>query len=128
MVMKHAAPNWSRNYANASRFQTNTGNWPAWLPATIWIVIVSFKQNRRHFSRNWMHLTHFADRNVLNNSCWLAWPTPGDRLLDLKPGASKDDVKKAFKELAKEYHPDLGGDAEIFQAMRAAHDRIVKGS
>lgn len=47
-------------------------------------------------------------------------------LLGLKPGAAKDDVKKAFHALAKKHHPDLGGDAEIFQAMRAAHDRIMK--
>lgn len=47
-------------------------------------------------------------------------------LLGLKPGASKDEVKKAFNTLAKKHHPDLGGDAEIFQAMRAAHDRIMK--
>lgn len=47
-------------------------------------------------------------------------------LLDLKPGASKDEVRKAFNILAKKHHPDLGGDAEIFQAMRAAHDRIIK--
>ena len=47
-------------------------------------------------------------------------------LLDLKPGASKEEVRKGFNELAKKHHPDLGGDKEIFQAMRAAHDRIMK--
>lgn len=47
-------------------------------------------------------------------------------LLDLKPGASKEEVRKAFNTLAKKHHPDLGGDGEIFQAMRAAHDRILK--
>lgn len=47
-------------------------------------------------------------------------------LLGLKPGVSRDEVKKAFNTLAKKHHPDLGGDAEIFQAMRAAHDRIMK--
>ncbi len=35
-------------------------------------------------------------------------------------------MKKAFNTLAKQHHPDLGGDPEIFQAMRAAHDRIMK--
>lgn len=47
-------------------------------------------------------------------------------LLGLKVGASREEVKKAFHGMAKEHHPDLGGDAEIFQAMRAAHDRIMK--
>lgn len=48
-------------------------------------------------------------------------------LLEVRPGASKEEVKKSFNRLAKQFHPDLGGDPEIFQAMRAAHDRIVKG-
>jgi hypothetical protein len=48
------------------------------------------------------------------------------KLLELKPGASREEVKRNFNRLAKQYHPDLGGDAEIFQAMRAAYNRIMK--
>jgi len=48
------------------------------------------------------------------------------KLLDLEPGASREEVKRNFNRLAKQYHPDLGGDAEIFQAMRAAYNRIMK--
>ncbi len=49
------------------------------------------------------------------------------RTLELKPGASKEEVKRGFNRLAKQYHPDTGGDAEIFQAMLAAYNRIMKG-
>ncbi len=48
------------------------------------------------------------------------------RTLDLKPGASKEEVKRGFNRLAKQYHPDTGGDAEIFQAILAAYKRIMK--
>jgi DnaJ-domain-containing protein 1 len=50
------------------------------------------------------------------------------KLLELKPGASKDEIRKSFNRLAKQYHPDLGGDAEIFQAMQAAYKRLMKGA
>ncbi len=48
------------------------------------------------------------------------------RILELKPGASRDDVKRAFNRLAKEFHPDVGGDREIFQAMLGAYRRLSK--
>lgn len=48
------------------------------------------------------------------------------RTLDLQPGASKEEVKRGFNRLAKQYHPDTGGDAEIFQAMLAAYRRLMK--
>ena len=48
------------------------------------------------------------------------------QLLELKPGASKVEVKRNFNRLAKQFHPDLGGDAEIFQAMQAAYKRLMK--
>ena len=35
-------------------------------------------------------------------------------LLDLSPVADEKDVKKRFRELAKKYHPDTGGDHEKF--------------
>lgn len=50
------------------------------------------------------------------------------KILELKPGAPKEEVRKNFNRLAKQYHPDLGGDAEIFQAIQAAYKRIMKGA
>ena len=48
------------------------------------------------------------------------------QLLELQAGASKVEVKRNFNRLAKQVHPDLGGDAEIFQAMQAAYKRLMK--
>lgn len=37
-----------------------------------------------------------------------------------------EEIKNRFKELAKQLHPDCGGDAEQFKAMKAEYDEIIK--
>ena len=55
-------------------------------------------------------------------------------VLGLKPGATDDEVKKAYKRLAKKYHPDIAGNSaeaqKKMQEINAAYDAIInhKGS
>ena len=44
------------------------------------------------------------------------------KLLGLKRGASKAEVRKAYRRKAKVSHPDKGGSAEAFSALATAHD------
>ena len=37
-----------------------------------------------------------------------------------------EELKKVYKELAKKFHPDLGGDKEEFQAMNNEYDLLFK--
>jgi len=46
--------------------------------------------------------------------------------LDLPHGADPVEVKKRFRELAKIYHPDTGGDAEKFIELKQAYDKLEK--
>ena len=50
------------------------------------------------------------------------------RVLGLKPGASDEEVKRAYRQLAKKYHPDMNpGDvhaAEMMNRINAAYDQI----
>ena len=52
-------------------------------------------------------------------------------VLGLSPGASSDEVKTAYRKLAKKYHPDLNpGSVEAEQKMKEineAYDIIVSG-
>jgi DnaJ-class molecular chaperone len=42
--------------------------------------------------------------------------------LGVARGASVDEIKKAYRTLAREHHPDKGGDPEAFKAIQEAHE------
>jgi hypothetical protein len=45
--------------------------------------------------------------------------------LGLAPGATPDDIRAARRRLAKDHHPDRGGDAEYMQAINEAADAAL---
>lgn len=47
------------------------------------------------------------------------------RLLALPPWAEPDEVKRAFRRLAREHHPDLGGDAATFDRLHQAYELLA---
>ncbi len=47
-------------------------------------------------------------------------------VLGLSPSASDSEVKKAFKALAMQLHPDKGGDTELFQQLTDAYEKILE--
>jgi hypothetical protein len=47
--------------------------------------------------------------------------------LGLEPGASPQAIRRAYRELAKAHHPDLGGDVAAFHRLDAAY-RLLLGS
>jgi len=46
-------------------------------------------------------------------------------VLGVDEDADNEEVKQAYRELAKEYHPDRGGDAEKFKEIQSAYDQIT---
>ena len=48
------------------------------------------------------------------------------KILGITDQASDEEVKRAYRAMAAKYHPDVGGDAWVFEQVRDAYDRIVK--
>jgi len=48
-------------------------------------------------------------------------------LLGLSPSAGFQDIKRRFRELAKRYHPDHGGDSAQFIEMMEIYERLMSG-
>lgn len=49
------------------------------------------------------------------------------KVLGLNPGATEEDVKRAYRKLASKHHPDKGGNTERFQEIQQAYDAIISG-
>ena len=49
-------------------------------------------------------------------------------VLGVEPGADEDEVRRAFREKARELHPDApGGDEAEFKRLRTAYERLTDG-
>ena len=47
-------------------------------------------------------------------------------ILGLKLGASQELIKKAYRQLVKQHHPDLGGSAEEFRKINDAYQLLMR--
>lgn len=45
-------------------------------------------------------------------------------VLGVKPTCSPDEIQAAYRKLAKQYHPDLGGDETMFHKISEAYDAL----
>lgn len=48
------------------------------------------------------------------------------KTLGVKEDATDDDLRKRYRQLAFQYHPDRGGDEEFFKLLSAAFERVTK--
>ena len=48
-------------------------------------------------------------------------------ILGLYRGASKEDIKKAYRKLVMHHHPDKGGSQIVFLKIKQAYDELIEG-
>lgn len=62
---------------------------------------------------------------------YAALPDPNGKkwweVLNVRPDASSDEIRKAYITMVKQYHPDAGGDAVMFDQVQKAYD-LATGS
>ena len=56
------------------------------------------------------------NQNIDNNKFY--------ELLDIEKNANEKDIKKAFRKKAMKYHPDKGGDEEMFKKIQKAYETL----
>ena len=49
-------------------------------------------------------------------------------VLGLPPDATRQEIKRRYRELAKKYHPDRGGDQKEMRRIIAAYQLLMKSS
>jgi len=49
-------------------------------------------------------------------------------VLGLPPDATRQQIKRRYRELAKKYHPDRGGDQKEMRRIIAAYQLLMKSS
>jgi DnaJ-domain-containing protein 1 len=49
-------------------------------------------------------------------------------MMGLPPTATRQQIKRRYRELAKKYHPDRGGDSREMQRLVAAYQLLMKDS
>ena len=47
-------------------------------------------------------------------------------LLGIDPGATKRDIRNAYRRKARKLHPDMGGDPEAFKQLHAEYRALLK--
>jgi len=55
------------------------------------------------------------------------WDDPR-RVLGVEPAASLAEVRRAYRHLAMQHHPDAGGSAEQFKQIHSAYLRLISAS
>mgnify|MGYP006274264849 CR=1 FL=1 len=85
----------------------------SWLK--VYRKFVGLPENERHAISS----TSINGVDVLRN--FLPW-----KVFDLDPKtATADDIKSAFNHLAKEHHPDHGGNSDVFEQLKTMRDSLL---
>jgi hypothetical protein len=84
-----------------------------------WLIVYRKFVGLPDSERNSIGTTSINGVNVLRN--FLPW-----KVFNLDPkAATTEDIKAAFNKLAKEHHPDHGGNADVFEQLKIMRDSLL---
>lgn len=70
-----------------------------------------------------VYYEYYKENGIVNNNIYnpeiLKW-------MGLSPDSGLDDIKKRFRELAKKYHPDTGGESDKFIKLIENYKKLVE--
>lgn len=72
-----------------------------------------FRVYYKYYTENGMTGSHLYNPEILK---WMGLP----------PDAGSEEIKKKFRELAKKYHPDTGGDEKQFIELMENYQKLVE--
>lgn len=89
------------------------------------------EQHLRSYYADWQNFLQASERKVnkLLDQFWQLYSSreikvDAYKVLDLPVKASWSEVQKSYRKLAAQHHPDRGGDAVRFIAIRQAYERL----
>jgi hypothetical protein len=78
---------------------------------------INFKPNNDELPEHYKEEYFYDDSNYYSDPFETPWDSP--KPFGLKRSASDEDIKKKYRELILEHHPDKGGDEEKFKSIQA---------
>ena len=75
----------------------------------------------KFISSMWGPKDYVAKERVKNPATQAAM----EQLLGVSPGATSSEVLKAFRRMSLKYHPDKGGDPEVYKKLAGAKDYLI---
>jgi DnaJ-domain-containing protein 1 len=87
----------------------------------------------REYYLDWENFrrTGKADVETMLNRFWQRYLAIDERVealrtLELPANASWEKIRRAYRRLAAQHHPDKGGDPARFRAIRGAYERLMR--
>lgn len=50
------------------------------------------------------------------------------KILNLQASYTEEELKKSYRSLAREHHPDHGGNQDVFKQVQQAYEKLTKTS
>ncbi len=122
----YKAPSTMKKYVWDDYFSTKTFN-ELTVKYPLWKIIKFSRQELEEVFEEYFYSVYFQQCKENGLSLDDIYNVEVLSVFGLNPGATIDDVKKKFRELAKKYHPDRGGDNDkMIEIINAYHKLINK--